>query len=215
METKVRMINRVTGVAGDTAANEAGEALVAQGAAEYEEITRGGFAFHCENSTATAAVIALPTRAVAIGFWNSAADGGKSMIVDALYAVAVTNGAATHQQCGLIYVLGQTRVVTLTSGLTARRNNGYGATNDSVAVIAVGGGTILDTVTGVAIGWQPAGHSVTTAIVSLGGMGLWAPIDGRIIIPPGRQFGINILASATDSTWNVGMMWHEKQITLA
>ncbi len=213
METKVRMINRVTGVAGDVRATEAGEALVAQGAAEYEEITRGGFAFHCENTTPTAAVIALPTTTAAIGFWNSAADGGKSMIVDALYAVAMTDGAALPQS-GIIYVLGQTRVVTLTSGLTARRNNGYGATNDSVAVIAAGG-AILDAVTGVAIGWQPAGSSVVAAVASLGGMGLWVAIDGRLIIPPGRQFGINILSSASGSTWNVGMMWHERQITLA
>lgn len=213
METKVRMINRVTGVAGDVDANEAAEALVAQGGAEYEEITRGGFAFHCQDTAGTAQVIALPTTTAGIGFYNTAADGGKSAIVDAIFGICVTHAAAQSQD-GLIYVLGQTRVATLTSDLTVRRNNGNGATTDNV-LIAEAGGAILDAVTGVAIGWFPISNSVVTAVTTLGGQGIFAKVDGRIIIPPGRALGINVLGSAVAGTWNLGMMWHEKQITLA
>ncbi len=213
METKVRMINRVTGVAGDVQANEAGEALVAQGASEYEETTRGGHAFHVKSTTATAQVIALPTTTAGIGFYNTADDGGKSAIVDAIFGICVTHAAAQSQD-GLICVLGQTRVVALAGALVVRRNNGNGATSDNV-LTATAGGAILDAVTGVAIGWFPISDSVVTAVTTLGGQGIFAKVDGRIIIPPGRQFGVNLLGSAVAGTWNLGMMWHEEQITLA
>ena len=35
-----------------------------------------------------------------------------------------------------------------------------------------------------------------------------------MLIPPGRQFGINVFSSHTGGTWNVGMTWHEKQLDL-
>ena len=212
MESKLRAINRVTRVAGDLQGTEAGEALIAQGAAEYEDITRSGLAFHCINPTTTAAVIAVPTTAALLSIWNSAADGGKSIIVDAIFGYAVAGGAVLYQ-AGLIYVLGQTRTTTNGGAIVVRRNNGYGATNDSIALcddVAT-----LDAVTGVVVGWNPVGNSVTSAVASLGGLALFERVDGRIIVPPGRLLGVHVLASAVGTTWQVGVMWHEKQIKLA
>ncbi len=77
------------------------------------------------------------------------------------------------------------------------------------------GGAILDAVTGVTIGWMPWGDSVTTGIDDLVGAIIYEPVDGLLIIPPGRQFGINVFSSHTTGTWNVGMQWHEKQLDLA
>jgi len=211
METKLRAKNRVTEVAGDLQGTEAGEALVAMGAAEYEDITRSGQAFHCINPTTTAAVIAVGTTAAHLSIWNSADDGGKSIIIDAIFGFAVA-GAAVLYQVGLIYVLGQTRVASNGGAIVVRRNNGYGATSDSVALcddVAT-----LDAVTGVAVGWMPVGNSVTSAVVSLGGLAIFERVDGRIIVPPGRLLGIKPLASAVGTTWQVGAMWHEKVITL-
>lgn len=192
---------------------DAGEALVAAGMAPYEEITRQGKAYHVTSTTPTASVVALPTTTAGIGFWNSASDGGKSAIIDAIYAVNIVAHSTLGQAC-LIYVVGQTRVAALANAFVVRKNNGNGPGADNV-LLAATGGAVLDAVTGVAIGWVPCGNTANFSVVSLPGAVLYADVGGRIIVPPGRQFGINVLASNTQFTWNIGVMWHEKQLTLA
>ena len=214
METKIKAVSRLnTSVKVDLQANQAGEILQAWGDSNYTEITRSGKGFTVRNTTATVPVIALPTTTAGLGIWNSAADGGKSIIIDALWATQITVGANFTQNC-LIYVQGQTRVVTLTDALTIRKANSNGPSSDSVAVTAAGG-AILDAVTGVAIGWNSIGASANSGIDSLVGASIWVEVNGRLIVAPGRQFGLNILSSHTGGSWNMGIMWHEKQITLA
>ena len=189
-----------------------GEALNAPGVAPYEEVTRRGLSFHIITTTATASVVAPGTTTAAVGIFNTAADGGKSIILDALFAINKV-GHATLGQSGLICVLGQTRVVALGGVLVVRKNNGYGAGADTVADVKAGG-AILDSVTGVAIGWIPVGPTVNMSVVSLPGCVLFAPINGRLIIPPGRQFGIDVMSSNVENTWLVGAMWHEAVLLL-
>jgi len=190
----------------------AGEALVAAGMAPYEEITRQGFSYHVTSTTPTISAVALPTTSCAIGFWNSAADGGKSAIIDAIYAVNIV-AHSTLGQYGMIYVVGQTRVAALTNAFVVRKNNGNGPGADNV-LLAATGGAVLDAVTGVAIGWVPIGPTGNNSVVSLPGAVLFADVGGKIIVPPGRQFGVNVMASNTQYTWNMGVIWHEKVLTL-
>jgi len=193
-------------------ATDAGEALIAVGMAPYEEITRQGYAFHVQSTTPTASVVALPTTTAGIGFWNSAADRGKSAIIDAIWATNIV-AHTTLGQAGLIFVVGQTRVAALASAFVVRKNNGNGPGSDNV-LLAATGGAVLDSVTGVAIGWTPIGPTVNVSVISLPGAVLWADVGGRIIVPPGRQFGVNVMASNTQFTWNIGVMWHEKVLSL-
>jgi len=211
MQSLVKLLSRITGLEISAQGSAAGDAMVAQGAASYEEITRAGLAFHCISATSTAAVVAIPTTASLFSIWNSADDGGKSIVIDAVFGFASDVGAA-HEQSALIYVLGQTRVATNAGAIVVRRNNGYGATNDSVAICD--DVTTLDAVTGVTIGWMPIGNSVNTAVVSLGGQALYAPVDGRLIVPPGRLFALHVISASVGGLWQVGAMWHEKQLTL-
>uniref|UniRef100_A0A6M3Y1J8 Uncharacterized protein n=1 Tax=viral metagenome TaxID=1070528 RepID=A0A6M3Y1J8_9ZZZZ len=189
-----------------------GETLVAAGSSDYEEITRQGFAYHVNSTTPTASVVAIPTTTAGIAFWNSAADGGKSAVIDAIYAINIV-AHSTLGQAGLIYVVGQTRVAALTNAFVVRKNNGNGPAVGNV-LLAATGGAVLDSVTGVAIGWMPVGQAVNNSVVSLPGNVIFAPVDGRIIVPPGRQFGINVMASNTQFTWVIGVMWHEKVLSL-
>ena len=189
-----------------------GEALVAAGMAPFEEITRQGFAYHVQSTTPTVSVVALPTTTAGIGFFNSAADRGKSAIIDAIWATNIV-AHSTLGQAGLIYVVGQTRVAALTNVFTVRKSNGNGPGASNV-LLAATGGAVLDSVTGVAIGWMPIGPSINNSVVSLPGNVIFAPVNGRIIVPPGRQFGVNIIASNVEYTWNIGVMWHEKVLTL-
>ncbi len=194
-------------------ATDAGEALIAAGMAPYEETTRGGFGFHVTTTTATASVVAIPTRAAGIAMSNAAEDGDKSIIIDAVYAIQ-TAGHTTLGQCGLICIVGSTDVALVANTLTKRKNNGYGVAPNSVAYVAAGGGTVLDAVTGVAVGWIPVGKTANMSVISLPGMVLWGPIDGRIIVPPARLFGVNVISSNVENQFKIGIMWHEKQLTL-
>ena len=191
---------------------DAGERLVAAGMAPYEETTREGHHFHCTSTTATASVVALPTTAAGISIWNAAGDDGKSIIIDAIYAINIV-GHGSLGQFGLICVAGQTDVVTNSGTLVVRKNNGNGPANDSIALVAPGA-TALDAVTGVAIGWIPMGTSEKQSVISLPGVVLWAPVNGRIIVPPARLFGVNVIGPNATNTFNIGVMWHEKELTL-
>ncbi len=217
MQTELKAKNRVTGDEIYLEANQAGEGLNAQGAAWYEDLTRGGRAFSMKSTTVVAAVTALPTTAVNVAFYNTDPDGGRSIIVDAVFAEHTGNAGAALDQATIIWVLGQTRIIVTTmadSGLTPRKLNGLGPTTDTCVRMSISGET-LDAVTGVAIGWQPIGNSVNTAVISLPGSQLWAAVDGRIIIPPGRFFALHVLASSVDIDYNMGMLWHERRLTLA
>ena len=212
METKIRARGRVSGVAMDIKANQAGDLLFGPGGADYEDITRGGHAFHCIANVGVATDTVYPTLATAFMCWNSAPDGGRSMIVDAVFAICDV-GSGILAQYGMIYVLGQTRVATVADTIAVRRNNGLGITTDSVAICAEGGN--LDAITGVDLGWMPIGNTLNQAVISLTGMVLWEEVNGRIIIPPGRAFGLHTMGADVDSDFVMGMMWHEKTIKLA
>lgn len=207
-----KLASRITGLEISAQATAAGEALVTAGMAPYEETTRGGSGFHCTATTPTAAVVALPTTAAGISIWNADADDGKSIIIDAIYAINAV-GHAVLGQSGLICVVGQTDVASNSGTLVVRKNNGNGPAKGSIALVAPGS-TALDAVTGVAIGWIPMGNSVNLSVVSLPGLILWAPVNGRIIVPPARLFGVNVISANVENTWNCGIMWHEKQLTL-
>ena len=213
METKVRMINKVTGVPMDVQGSESGDAFIQYGSAKYEEISRDGYAFSVKVATATVPIIAAPTTTVGLGLFNSAADGGKSMIIDALFAICTVTTAAVGQ-ASLLYALGQTRVAALTGDLTIRKANGMGPTTDSVC-LASAGGAILAADPGVAISYMVIGSPVYHMVASEIGALLYADVGGRLIIPPGRQFGLTVIASAAGAArFQCGASWHEKQIKL-
>ena len=217
MLTELELINRETGDPITAEANEAREQLTAAGDAKYTEITRAG-SFLYRNTTAVAAVTSLPSTATNTAFRNSADDGGPSVIIDAIFALQIGNGAATFGQWGMIYVLGQTRVTTqAVDVLIPRKNNGLGSTSGQVGTVVTQsiGGTALDATTGVAIGWMPIGPTAHAVVASLPGTQMFARVDGRLILPPGHIIGLHVLSSSATPTFIMGMMWHEKVIALA
>ena len=210
MQSLMNAIQRILGTEKNLEASESGELLVAQSGSKYEEITRSGLAFSVINTTAVAGVVALPTTACSIGLYNSAPDGGRSMIVDALFAISIVSHSTLSQR-GLIWYMGDEREAALTQALNPRKLNGLGPNTDTVAICAAGGAIMTS---GAAELWFPIGPTANEGVVSLPGTVLWVPVDGRIIIPPGRQFGANVWTSNVEDTYNVGVMWHEKQLTL-
>lgn len=214
MQTELLAIQRVSGAEVDLGANEIGDLLAAQGDASYTEITRPARSFMWRNTTAVAALDAIGDVATNCALYNGAPDGGRSMIIDAIFAVQVGNAGAALSQAGMIFCLGSIRAaVPADSTIIPKRLNSIGPASDTVAITTVGG-TDLDAVTGVAINWFPIGRNVRTMVHTLPGMSLWAQVDGRIIVSPGRYIGLHVLAASTDEDFTMGVMWHEKQLKL-
>jgi hypothetical protein len=195
--------------------NQQLEMLVAPGSSPYSEVTRAGRAFYTGTTTAVAAVVAIPTTAVLLALYNNDADGGRSLVIDWVAASMAAKTAAAGQ-AQLLLNLGQVRETAPTdAGLAVKKANGLGSgTNDTKARTIVGG-TALPAATGVAANWIPWGPAVgfPGAAATPGG-GLWAQVDGRLIVPPGRYLAVHVLADVVGSTFQGFVGWHEKQLTL-
>lgn len=204
----------------ETHLTEEAELMQGQAAAPYSEVTRQK-AFVIRTATAVAAVTAIPTTAVNLALYNNEPDGGRSYIIDEVWALVTVDAVATQKHAGIIACLGQTKVdpPTSPSTLIPRKMNGMGSpggTNPgkidtkSYTVTA----TTIDAVTGVAANWFPLGGTVTSAVVSLPNYAIRVPVEGRYMIPPGRWFAVHVLASVTTISAQMGIIWHEKILTL-
>jgi len=191
------------------------ELLVAAGAAPYREITRMGRAFYTGTTAAIAAVVAIPTTGVLFALYNNDVDGGRSLVIDWVAASGVAKTAAAGQ-AQLLVLPGQVREAAPTdAALAIKKANGLGSgTNDS-KVRTILNATALPATTGIAGNWIPLGPAVgAPGAAATPGDGLWAAVDGRFIVPPGRYFAMHVLADVVGSTFQGFIGWHEAQLSL-
>ncbi len=59
---------------------------------------------------------------------------------------------------------------------------------------------------------QTGGQKVGAAATP--GVYINCEIGGKLIVPPGRLFGVHVLADVVGSTFTVGIEWHEKTMRL-
>jgi hypothetical protein len=201
------------------ALNEQGELLIAHGSSPFAEQTKMGRAFETHTVAAIAAVVALPTTAAMLSLWNGEPDTGRSLVLDRAWALRIVSTTAIASQASIIGCLGQTRVATLgaASGLPANATNGNGG-KDTKAITYLNAVT-LDAVTGVTGNWrvlpgQTGGLKISAGAATVGGDFANAEINGRIIVPPGRAFGLHVFAPLVGETFICGIEWHEKLFRL-
>lgn len=190
------------------------ELLTAAGAAPFREIVRMGRAFQVHTSAAIAAVVAIPTTAHMLALYNNEPDGGRSYVVDWVAASGVAKTAAAGQQ-QMIGNVGQVReAIPTDAALTITKLNGYGSGNDTRARTILNA-TALPANTGVAANWFPLGPAFgSPGAAATPGHGAWHPVDGRIIVPPGRYFAVHVVADVVGSTYLAYIAWHETQLVL-
>lgn len=191
------------------------EQLVAMGASPYGEITRLGRAYKVGTAAAVAAVVAIPTTAAMLQLYNNEPDGGRALVIDWVAASGVAKTAAAGQAQILVCV-GQVREAAPTdAALPIIKMNGLGGGNGDTRVRTVLTATALPATTGLAANWMPWGPAVgAPGAAATPGDGLWVPVDGRIVVPPGRFFAMHVLADVVGSTFQAFIGWHEKQMTL-
>ena len=225
MELSIRGFRRTIGsmIAGTSvdetrfALNNKNDAFVSQATSPLEDIVAAGRAFEVNTGMTTAldlaAVIAVPTTAVMLAIYNNEPDGGRSYIIDDVWALQTTAAASLFHAC-LLGVLGTTRVAAPTDATPAgalRALNGNGGTDTKARVVVA---TTIDAVTGVAANWTVLSRSSTAGVTSLTGMAMTADKPLGIIVPPGRYFGMHVHASAVGHEFNAGIRWHERLVEL-
>lgn len=191
----------------DVNANHMGDLFVAQGMPERTEIVRQSRSWQAQATAATASVAALPTTAAQVSIWNGEEDDGLSYVIDLLVFSVIAAGAAA-QAAGLMWMLNKAKITTApSSGLTPRSLNsvnGYGGK----AIVAVGTSSLVND------GWCAAGTSWEQASATSQAPGpqrIWEP-KGLIVIRPGRQLNLQMMAQATTVTGLCGVLWHETRL---
>lgn len=191
--------------------NDQGEVLVANAASFYGEIVRVGRAFEVHTTAAIAAVVARPTTAVMLAIFNNEPDDGKLGIIDRAWALNEVSTAVASQAV-LLGVLGQVREAPpADAALAINALNGMGGKDSRVRSIL--NATALPAGTGLAANWrvlpsQSGGQKPGAAATP--GYFVNSQIEGRIIVPPGRYFGIHVMANVVGETFTCGIEWHEK-----
>lgn len=197
------------------ALSEQGELLVANATAQYSEIVRPGRAFKAGTTTAVAAVVAIPTTAVGFAIYNNEPDGGRSYIIDRVWAQNVVS-TAVASQAQIMVLVGQVRETAPTNAMPANalvNLNGNGGVDTRVRAILTA--TALPATTGLQGYWLPVGaNGVKPGVAATPGYGMFAEVNGRIIVPPGRYFAIHVIANVVGETFQMGVEWHEKMINL-
>lgn len=191
------------------------EQLVAASAAPFREIVRMGRAFYVTTTTAVAAAVAIPTTGHMLSLYNNAPDGGRSLVIDWVGASGVAKTAAAGQ-AHIIVNVGQVReAIPTDAALAIKKANGLGGGTNDTMVRTILTGTTLPATTGLAANWVPLGPAAGfPGAAATPGLAVWAPVDGRFIVPPGRYFAMHVIADVVGSTFQGSIGWHELQLNL-
>jgi hypothetical protein len=190
------------------------EQLVVAGAPAFQEYTRVGRSLWTGTTAAIAAVVAIPTTAHMLALYNNEPDGGLSYVMDFVAAQNVVS-TAVASQAQILVNIGQIRETAPTdAALSIKKLNGLGGGTPTRARTILNA-TALPATTGLAANWLPWGYNAgKPGAAATPGYGIWSPIEGRIIVPPGRYFAMHVLANVVGETFVAFMGWHELQLQL-
>lgn len=162
----------------------------------------------------TAAVPGLvdePTTAAMLNLYNGEASGGKSYVIDRIFAFQDVSGTGVASRWSLwaqVCPVGQT------------------APTVELAVVAFGnmrgvanyGGNArpeLDVTGGTDYGWSPWSSSLDVEPIGIeGGAAISVDVNGLMVIPPTASLWLHVVASTTDEDFCVGVHWHEVVLDL-
>jgi hypothetical protein len=189
------------------------EQLVAHSAAQHSENVRLGRSFWVNTAAEITAVIAMPTTACGFALYNGEADGGRSYIIDQVWALYTAAPAALYQ-AGIVACLSQVRETPIANALSAtvtiKTLNGSGKSDTRARVILTA--TALPATTGFAGNWMQIGDMTEAAITSLPGCQQVHDVQGRYVVQPGRFFALHVVASAVGVHAQLGIAWTERYL---
>jgi hypothetical protein len=185
-------------------ANKRGDLYTVKGLPDFTYLVNAGYVWRAK-SAATACVIAVPTTASIFTLQNTEGEGGKSYVIIDLFAMNVVADAFV-QPAHIIYVVNGARVANQAASVVPWNAKARSPAYAGSAILAAPGANVVDT------GWFPACNSTVAAIASLPGQGIYARMDGLIILPPGGLMGVSVYGADVTFTYHVGATWAEVQL---
>lgn len=186
---------------------------VAQGQLTKSEIARMGNSWWTKNTTAAAALTAMPTTTSGLTLYNgSAASSQIHYVIDSVYAAEIVVDATQQNQTQLWVACGRSFTAP-TAGAVATGSFTGIKTYGGSAIVAVAATTVV-----ADSPWRPVGPTSPLAAAVAGGVfkGNEAKFDGEYIVPPGGAFHVaaSKLAATASQIFYV-ISWHEVQMYLA
>jgi len=177
--------------------------LVALGAPPYMEFSRRYEHLSAMNTSALAALVVRPSTTANFTIFNNEAAGGKSYVMDRMFAFNLVTTAAQAKQ-GMWYCVHKPGLASPTNDITARasgRGNGAVVTTRSVADTAM---VVVDD------GWFPAGNwSDVEPTGVLPGAIMEHKFEGRVIVPPQCGISGQVISGVVGNTFTMGFSWWE------
>lgn len=185
--------------------NKFGEQLVAQGLPRYAEMTRLGQGWQVITVTGVAGLVVRPSTLSLATLFNNEAGGGKSLLIDRIFAFNLVSTAVVGQ-AGL-WICMHPQITKPTADITAIR--GYTGTQGyaGAAILDVDA-TVLDQ------GWFPVGVSQNLVNGVTPGALLEVLAEGRFIVPPQQAISVQVVSNVVGNTYTVGFGWYEVQLDL-
>ncbi len=190
------------------------QGIIAQGNPPYTEITRQGVGWTCSIATPIAPLAAVPTTTAGLELFNNSFVSGNpmTMIVDSLCAFQIVSTNAVRAY-GIWAMVSTAKLVPTLGALSVFSLSGrafYTTTAQSRVVSGLG-------TTVIANGWRPWGPVATWGAANGGvvpGESLEAPVNGRLIVPPGASLCIHVTGSLATGTFTFGANWYEEPMTV-
>lgn len=176
-----------------------GETVVAQGLPRNTEITRLGNSWSCQIATGSAFthVANMPTTRAELALYNG--DASKSYVIDSVWYLALTSHTAAS---GATLIYQVAAAAALTDDAAQLINSPMGKVYNGKAKRAVAVTTMT------ANKWAALASGTTGAAASIG-HGIFADVQGRIILTPGMTLGLNVVVGTATGTGLIGLAWHE------
>ena len=193
------------GAAGYPVMNNRKETLVSRGLTQRTELTRQGASWVAVNSTAVAAVTALPTTTPHYTFFNNEAPGGKSYVIDKA-GVIVTTASAGPSGISVAACVSKGSVVpgTFASTFPTISTCSGRPYNGNIKFRISNPGTQITDDGWFIVGGEGSGGANTTA-----GSSIMFPVNGAIIVPPQAQCAFALVSSTIVLVGKLVVAWAE------
>ena len=181
-----------------------GETVVAEGLPRATEITRLGNSWSAVIPTGSAFthVADMPTTRAELALYNG--DASKSYVIDSVWWYCLTSITAASGAT-LIYQVAPAAALTDNSAILINSPMGKVYNGKAKRAVAV--------TTMTANKWTALASAQAGAAVSIG-VGLFADVQGRVIVTPGMTLGLNVVVGTATGTALIGVAWHEVNLNI-
>ena len=202
MEAELFGIRISTGNKVTIKASREGDLYIAQNLPPYALLTAAGRGWQAKATTATSVTTTIPTTTAMGTLYNGESGGGKSLIIDRLFA-NTENWDAGNYNFFFFWVCVHPVMAAPTADITIKGLRGGDTSYGGKARFDVGATVVNDT-------WYSYANSRRTNQGNVKGMSnLDYKMEGRITIPPECGLSIHVGANDTNITAQVGVSWFE------